>query len=296
MVYVCQNSLRDSMGDEFKKWNSPLKVCVLQPGSRPRRLKQIQGDWDVLIVNYEATRGLWADIIRMRPQVLAVDESQNIKHRTALQTKAIRKIAEATKILGGHRVLMSGTPITKNALNLWSQTDILYPEKMPSKHPLGFGSYRAYERTVSEVKPHPRLGMRAPIHEFRPERVAEVLEHMAPYTRVIRSEDVLPELPPQSFITVRLHMEDEQRRIYNALKRDMVAVLDRTAVDAVSAGILATYGVKPLAGNLTEDDFTVVSNLATTLKIRLQQVTSGFVKTATGAEVSLRNLMETTRR
>jgi len=82
-------------------------------------------------------------------------------------------------------------------------------------------------------------------------------------------------------------MEDEQRRIYNAMKRDMVCMLNKESTDAVTAGILATYGIKPLIDSLTEDDYTVVSNLATTLKIRLQQITSGFVKTATGAEVDI---------
>jgi SNF2 family DNA or RNA helicase len=285
-IYVCPNALRGTMAREFAKWNSPLRVHALQPGSRPKRIAEIEaGDWDVLIINYEAVRGLWANIVRERPQMLIIDESQNIKHRTSQQTRAVRKIAEATRILKGRRAIMSGTPITKNVLDLWSQSDVLYPGSRPSEHPLGFGSFRAYERAVSRVIPHPRYGMRAPIHTFIPSEVSKVIERMAPYTVVIRSQDVLPELPKQSFVPISLEMGAEQKRLYNALKKDMVATLSHEAADDVTRGILSTYGIRPL--KLTEDDFTVASTLATTLLLRLQQITSGFVKTETGALVSI---------
>jgi SNF2 family DNA or RNA helicase len=78
-------------------------------------------------------------------------------------------------------------------------------------------------------------------------------------------------------------MGDEQRRIYKALKEDMIAVLSHSDMPETAALILQQYGIAPL----TIDDLTVTSMLATTLMMRLQQISSGFVKTETGREISI---------
>lgn len=282
MIYLCQNSLLQTMADEFEKWNSPLKVLVCPKGHRDKRVAALNTAWDVLIVNYEAIRSLWPDIVRMRPQVLAVDEAQNVKHRMAKQTKAARKLAEATVILGGHRLLMSGTPITKDIRDLWSEVDVMEPSKLPLSHALGFGAYKSYELAVATLTPHPHIrGVN--LVKFRPEVVERVTERMSKFATVLYSKDVLPELPSQTFQRVRMTMGDEQTRIYKAMKQDMIAVLNSDAIPEAAQELLTRYGIK----RLTIDDVTVVSNLATTLQLRLQQITSGFIKTESGHEVSI---------
>ena len=66
--------------------------------------------------------------------MMIVDESTTIKNPQAKRTKNILALAKETK----YRRILTGSPVTKSPLDLWSQMDFLDPEI------LGQSSYYAF--------------------------------------------------------------------------------------------------------------------------------------------------------
>ena len=101
----------------------------------------------ILIMNVEAfstTKGMeFANkFLSCHETLMAIDESTTIKTPTAKRTKNILKLAESAK----YRRIMTGSPVTKNPLDLYTQCDFLSPWL------LDFTSYYAFRNRYAEMK------------------------------------------------------------------------------------------------------------------------------------------------
>ena len=74
--------------------------------------------------------------------LMAVDESTSIKNRTAKRTKSIIKLAKAAK----YRRILTGSPITKNPMDLYAQCAFLGTDV------LGFESFYAFQGRYAVMK------------------------------------------------------------------------------------------------------------------------------------------------
>ena len=73
---------------------------------------------------------------------MAIDESTTIKTPTAKRTKNILKLAESSK----YRRIMTGSPVTKNPLDLFTQCEFL------STWLLNFQSYYSFRNRYAQMK------------------------------------------------------------------------------------------------------------------------------------------------
>ena len=85
-------------------------------------------DW--IVINYDILSEknpdelTWADVLsRLQFDLLIVDESHYITNPSAIRTQAVQKIASKIK----NRVLLSGTPITRNLENMYTQLNLVNP-------------------------------------------------------------------------------------------------------------------------------------------------------------------------
>ena len=101
----------------------------------------------ILIMNVEALsttkgRDFAAKFLSSHNTLMAIDESTTIKNPVAKRTKNIIKLAEGAK----YRRIMTGSPVTKNPLDLYSQCEFLSPWL------LDFTSYYAFRNRYAEMK------------------------------------------------------------------------------------------------------------------------------------------------
>ena len=101
----------------------------------------------ILIMNVEAlstSKGtdFAASFLRTHNTIMGVDESTTIKNSAAKRTKNILSLAKLAK----YRRIMTGSPITKNPLDLYSQCEFLSPWL------LDFASYYAFRNRYAEMK------------------------------------------------------------------------------------------------------------------------------------------------
>jgi SNF2 family DNA or RNA helicase len=175
--------------------------------------------------------------------LMAIDESTTIKSPTAKRTKNILKVCK----LAEYRRILTGSPITKNPLDLYSQCQFLDEDL------LGFSSYYAYKaRYAIEVKRHSSTHSFNHIVGFR--NLDELSAKLGTFSFRVLKEDCL-DLPSKIYSPRYVEMTKEQEKAYNDL---------------------ATFAIAQLEGK------TLTVNNTMTMLLRLHQITCGYLPTNDG--------------
>ena len=120
--------------------------------------------------------------------MIAIDESTTIKTPTARRTKNIIKIGLDAK----YKRIMTGSPITKNPLDLYTQCDFLSPWL------LDFTSYYAFRNRYAEMKTLHMHGRQIQIvNGFK--NLGELSDKLQPFSYRVLKEDCL-DLPDKIYI------------------------------------------------------------------------------------------------
>lgn len=192
---------------------------------------------------------------------IIVDESQRIKNPKAARSKAVHKLAP----LAQYRYILSGTPVTNNPADAFSQFEFL------GSGVLGTTSYRAfvaeYTQLVSDDSPMMRrLVQKNPRAAWSqiPERDdagMPIYRNLDKLQRLIGrhsyrvTKDACLGLPPKVFQRVFFEMTPTQARHYRMMDQEQRAVIE---------DIEATYTQRIAA------------------MAKLQEITSGYLKTPEG--------------
>ena len=124
LVIVCPNSLKRNWMAEFQKFAPSISVELAEGAPKRRRETFHSSVARVLITSYETARAettaMLAFVQRQR-SVLVLDESHSAKNWHSLTSTAMRLIAPHCKF----RWLLSGTPVTNTATDLYTQLSIV---------------------------------------------------------------------------------------------------------------------------------------------------------------------------
>jgi SNF2 family DNA or RNA helicase len=155
--------------------------------------------------------------------LLILDESTAVKSRGAAQTKACFAIRDKC----GRVVLLNGTPIANNPLDLFSQGNILHRSVHGYKYITHFRS--AYAIMKSGVNFPMIIGWR---------NLEDLQQKFAPYVLRRLKEDCLdlPEkLPP---VTLEVELTEETWKIYKEMRDHLVAWLGDSSVSIAGQAIV----------------------------------------------------------
>ena len=145
--------------------------------------------------------------------MMAIDESTTIKTPTAKRTKNIIKLAES----GKYRRIMTGSPVTKNPLDLYTQCDFLSPWL------LNFTSYYAFRNRYAEMKTLHMHGRQIQIvNGFK--NLGELSDKLKNFSYRVLKEDCL-DLPDKIFIKRQIQLTPDQRKLYEQMKKEAIAIL-----------------------------------------------------------------------
>jgi TATA-binding protein-associated factor len=121
-LIICPPTLTGHWYYEILKYVENLKPVLYTGNSRERtRLLSKLGQHDVVITSYEVVRNDIGSLERMKWLYCILDEGHVIKNSKTKLTKAVKAIQAQ------HRLILSGTPIQNNVLELWSLFDFLMP-------------------------------------------------------------------------------------------------------------------------------------------------------------------------
>ena len=247
--------LSDDIERNVVRWTpSPNKKQV-------EELKGLQtasdGQLDILVMNVEAfsTRkgNMFATHLadqRGRYGMIAVDESTTVKNHKAKRTKNLIKIAH--KFF--YRRILTGSPVTNNPMDLYSQFHLLSQKILGCNNFYTFQNRYAWLQKVSGQSHTYQqiLGYR---------NLDELSDKIKNFSFRVLKKDCL-DLPPKTYTVRHVSLSTEQVKMYMDLKREAMIIL--------------------------EDDLVSAPQVITQM-LRLQQVLSGHVRTDDGELIEIPN-------
>ena len=203
----------------------------------------------ILIMNVEALsteKGVKfaTKFINSHKTMMAIDESTTIKTPSARRTKNIISLGLNAK----YKRIMTGSPITKNPLDLYTQCEFLDPWL------LDFASYYAFRNRYAEMKTmHIRGRSIQVVDKFQ--NLGELSDIVKEFSYRVLKEDCL-DLPPKVFIKRHITLTADQKRVYEQMKEQAIAHLNGkvTTTMTVLTQLMRLHQIT--CGYVTADDGT----------------------------------------
>ena len=121
-LIVCPPTLTGHWYYEILKYSDNLRPILYTGNARERsRILSKLASKDVVITSYEVVRNDISSLEDINWLYCILDEGHVIKNAKTKLTKAVKAIQAQ------HRLILSGTPIQNNVLELWSLFDFLMP-------------------------------------------------------------------------------------------------------------------------------------------------------------------------
>ena len=221
--------------------------------TQQKELKSVADKFDgltIFVINVEAfstvkgqNAGKWLAQRFGGRGLIAIDESTTIKNHKAKRAKALLKIAAGFQF----RRLLTGSPITKSPMDVYSQCEFLRPGL------LGFDSYYAFQGRYAVIN---RRTMGA--HSFQQivgfKNLDELTERIDRYSFRVLKKDCL-DLPDKIYTVRYVGLTDEQAKMYKSIQETAIVMLesgDLVTAPAVITQLLRLQQV--MSGHLKTDD------------------------------------------
>lgn len=225
----------------------PWEARVLL-GDKKKRLKALNEleNWPfkalrIAVINYESTHrdGIFEALAAYKPDLIVCDESQRIKNPSAAQSKALHKLGDAAPF----RMILSGTPVQNNAVDLYSQYRFLDP----AVYGANFYAFKNRYCIMGGYGQHQIVGYR---------NMDELVEKEHSVAYRVTKEECL-DLPQQTFINRYVQFTDAEQAIYEQLRKSNFLELE-TGENVTATTILTMYLrlMQLTGGFLTADEST----------------------------------------
>jgi len=221
-------------------------------GQREKLNSLFKSDHDlhILIMNVEAFstekgRDFATKFLNSHRTLMVIDESTTIKNPTAKRTKNIIALSEISR----YRRIMTGSPVTKNPLDLYSQCEFLSP------YLLDFTSYYAFRNRYAEMKTlHLRGRSIQIVDEFK--NLGELSNQLKGFSYRVLKEDCL-DLPEKNWTKRQITLTPDQRKIYEQMKETALAHLNGKVASTmiVLTQLMRLHQIT--CGHFTADDGTI---------------------------------------
>ena len=221
-------------------------------GQREKLNSLFKSDLDlhILIMNVEAFstekgKDFATKFLNSHRTLMVIDESTTIKNPTAKRTKNIISLSEISR----YRRIMTGSPVTKNPLDLYSQCEFLSP------YLLDFTSYYAFRNRYAEMKTlHLRGRSIQIVDEFK--NLGELSDQLKGFSYRVLKEDCL-DLPEKNWTKRQITLTHDQRKIYEQMKETALAHLNGKVASTmiVLTQLMRLHQIT--CGHFTADDGTI---------------------------------------
>ena len=176
--------------------------------------------------------------------LMAIDESTTIKNPKAKRTKNIVTLS----MLAKYRRILTGSPVTKNPLDLFSQCYFLDPFH------LGHESYYSFRMRYAIMKTANISGRQIQlVHGFK--NLGELSDKLKPFSYRVLKEDCL-DLPDKIYMKRQIKLSSEQLKLCDQMRKEALATLNGKKVTTVNALTQLMRLHQITCGHFTADDGT----------------------------------------
>jgi SNF2 family DNA or RNA helicase len=181
----------------------------------------------IFIMNVEALstkKGFEAarQFLNVKKALFAIDESTTIKNPGAKRTKNILQLAK----LGKYRRILTGSPVTKSPLDLYTQCFFL------DAWLLGHMSYYSFRTRYALMRTMNFSGRSVNI-VVGYQRLDELAESLKPFSYRILKDECL-DLPPKTYMKRIIQLTPEQKKVYEQMKKMALATLNNKTITTMN--------------------------------------------------------------
>lgn len=221
VVVVCPSSLLRTWQREISAWSKNTTSYIVKGTSvdwdEVQKSRWLLTSWDTLAIHQDWFLGHWplwifdeSVLVKSRDSDRAYAVTGGTKRRSGRPAKKwvnLRKTIDAAWLL-------SGSPITRHADDLWQQLNIIYPR--------AFKSYWRFAERYCEIEDS-IWSANGKIVATRRDR--DAVADNADLIMVINQEDVL-DLPEYLFEVIDVDLTWKQKTAYQDMERNFLALLD----------------------------------------------------------------------
>ena len=206
-LIVCPPTLSGHWQQEIQTY-APFLSCLayVGPPSDRLRLRSFLGTTDVVITSYDVCRNDIDTLLALDWNYCVLDEGHLIKNPKAKTTIAVKRLAS------NHRLILSGTPIQNNVLELWSLFDFLMP---------GFlGTEKVFHERFAKPIAASRFAKSSSKDQEAGALAIEALhKQVLPFLLRRLKEEVLDDLPPKILQNYYCDLSDLQRKLFESFTK-----------------------------------------------------------------------------
>ena len=184
-------------------------------------------DFHILIMNVEALstkkgKQFAEKFLSCHKTLMAIDESTTIKNPGAARTKNI--IALGKYVL--YKRILTGSPVTKSPLDLYTQCWFLDPWLLDQQSYYSFRTRYALTRKINVSGRQVEI-----VVGYR--NLGELSEKLKPFSHRVLKDDCL-DLPPKTYMKRTIQLSEEQSKVYKQMKEIALATLNGKMITTVN--------------------------------------------------------------
>ena len=224
-LVVCPPTLVGHWAHEINQYVDEDVLRPLQYQGTPHERAAIRpliasGKYDVVITSYDSLRSDADELLEGKSWCYCIlDEGHAIRNPKARITRAVKRVRAE------HRLLLSGTPIQNDVVELWSLFDFLMPGFLGTEREFRSTYGIAGERSVAAKKG-------GGLTEQGALATGRLHKQVMPFVMRRTKDEVLKDLPPKIIQDVYCDLSPYQRRLYDAFEGSSV----KSDVDAAVRG------------------------------------------------------------
>ena len=241
---------RDTWPAEVKKWDhlKDLDISVIVGDLRTRKAA-VSASAQVYVINRENIKWLVEyyekNGLRWDFDCVVIDELSSFKNYQSQRFKWLRKVRPFV-----HRWIgLTGTPTSNGLMDLWAEIGIL-----DGGERLGRFIGRFRESYFKPGSMNPSTGV---VFSYIPRPGAEeqIYDRISDITISMKALDYL-QLPDCIYVNHEVEMNDQERRLYDQLKRDLIIPTDDGDIDAANAASLSNKLLQMANGAVYDENKT----------------------------------------
>ncbi|KAK3333209.1 hypothetical protein B0T19DRAFT_119642 [Cercophora scortea] len=219
-LIVCPPTLSGHWQQEIKAYAPFLSVTTyVGPPAERKAMKDVLDKTDIVITSYEVCRNDIDIIEKYNWNYAVLDEGHLIKNPKAKVSMAVKRLTS------NHRLILTGTPIQNNVLELWSLFDFLMP---------GFlGAEKVFLDRFAKPIANSRYSRASSKEQEAGALAIEALhKQVLPFLLRRLKEEVLNDLPPKILQNYYCDLSDLQRKLFEDFtKRESKKITEEAGRD-----------------------------------------------------------------
>lgn len=247
-LVVCPLRVTRTWKDEINKWEqlSGLTYSIVT-GTAKQRLKALQADADIYIINRENIPWLINKSgVAFKWDLVVLDELSSWKNHQTARHKAMMKVRPRIKRIIG----LTGTPASQGLMDLFAEFKVL---DMGERLGRFIGQYR-----LNYFRPDKVNGNIVYSYKLLPGAEDRIYDKISDITISMRATDFLQDMPELISNEYPVYLDEDEMERYKNLKKDLILSTPDHEVTAANAASLSNKLSQMANGAVYTDDANII--------------------------------------